>query len=107
MDSEKDEKGSSITLHAHGDGTYHTVSDNYGPYGSGRKEHPSIGHALMHIAKRHSEGDHFHIHATDDGKLTTHHVSEGERVQGPHDHKNLRALKQSLTKFLDEEGSED
>lgn len=100
---EEDLKGASTTITAHGDGTYHT---NHGEYGGKRVEHASIGAALMHIAKRHSEGDHAHVHATDDGKLTTHHVSEEGRVQGPHDHKNLRDLKRSLTEFLDEEGAE-
>jgi len=98
----KDEKGSSITLHAHGDGTYHTTN---GEYGGKRTDHASIGAALMHIAKRHSDGDHMHIQSTDQ-KLTTHHVAEGGKVQGPHDHANLRSLKQSLGKFLDEESKE-
>lgn len=95
-------KSSAITLHAHGDGTYHTTA---GEYGGKRTEHPSIGHALMHMAKMHSEGDHMHLHSTDSG-MVTHHVMEGGKVQGPHDHKNLRSLKQSLSKFLDEEGQE-
>lgn len=100
---EEDLKGAETTLTAHGDGTYHTQS---GYENRSRKEHASIGAALMHMAKKHSAGDHMHVHATEDGKLTTHHVEEGGKVQGPHDQKNLRALKQSMSKFLDEEGSE-
>jgi hypothetical protein len=98
-----EEKGSSITLHAHGDGTYHTTS---GPFGDGKRtEHPSIGHALMHIAQKHSEGDHFHAHATDDG-VTTHSVLEGGKVQGPEEHPTVRGLKRSLSDFLDSGESE-
>ena len=97
-----EQKTTSTTLHAHGDGTYHTTSD----YGGKRVEHASIGHALLHMAKKHSAEDHVHIHAHDDGSYTSHHVEEGGKVQGPHDHKNLRELKRSLSTFLDEEGLE-
>lgn len=104
MERRDDEKSSTISLHAHGDGTYHTMGG--GQYGDGKRtEHASIGHALMHIAKQHSEGDHMHVHSTDSG-VSTHHVMEGGKVQGPHDHENLRSLKQSLSKFIDEEGKE-
>lgn len=100
---QQNEKGSSITLHAHGDGTYHTTSE---PFGNGKRtEHPSIGHALMHIARRHSDGDHLHV-LSDDSGFTVHHVAEGGRVQGPHSPANMRELKQSLVRFLDEESTE-
>jgi len=114
--AESETKHSSISLHSHGDGTYHTHSparsgdgEGYGPVGErqpGRVEHKSIGAALMHIAKHHAVNDHMHVEGHEDG-FTTHHVREGGRVQGPHDHKNLRELKQHLVKFFDEEGEED
>lgn len=92
-----EEKGSSISLHAHGDGTYHTMGG--GMFGDGKRtEHGSIGHALMHIASKHSEGDHMHIHATDDG-LTTHRAMEGGKVQGPQEHKTVRDLKNAVGRF--------
>lgn len=101
----QEEKGSSISLHAHGDGTYHTQGDSWGPSGPSRVDHDSMGAALMHIASKHAEGDHMHILSHDDG-FTTHHVMEGGKVQGPHDHKNLRELKRAMSQFLDEEGQE-
>jgi hypothetical protein len=100
---QKDEKGSSITLHAHGDGTYHTTSESWG--GGKRTEHPSMGHALMHIASRHAEGDHVHILSDDDG-FTTHHVMEGGKVKGPHEHANRRELIGHLRQTLAESADE-
>jgi hypothetical protein len=52
-----------------------------------------------------ADGDHVHIHATDEG-YSMHTASEEGKVKGPHDHKNLRDLKKNLTQFLDEEGTE-
>src|ERR1700690_884061 len=107
-------KGHSITLTAHGDGTYHTQDEGHdGPYSlesgkrPGRVEHPSIGHALMHIAAKHgTEGDHVHVHAHEDG-FTTHHVKDGGKVQGPHESKTLAAVKKHLSDVVDEEGNEE
>ena len=93
-------KGSFTTLHAHGDGTFHTVNSE-----GRRTEHPQIGHALMHLAKMHSPGDHHHAVGDEDG-FTSHQVEEGGKVQGPHDHKNLGQLKKSMSQFFDEEGQE-
>lgn len=61
---------------------------------------------LAQLAKE-TGGDHFHVHATDDGKLTTHQVSAGGKVSGPHNQKNLGAVKASLSQFLDQQGQED
>ncbi len=55
----------------------------------------------MHMAKMHSDGDHMHVHSTDSG-ITTHHVMEGGKVQGPHEQASPKALKQSVSKFVDE-----
>lgn len=73
------------------------------------KEPTEVNPIRTHLAAMSKEagGDHFHIHATDDGRLVTHQVSAGSKVQGPHDQKNLRSVKQSLAKFLDEESQED
>ncbi len=88
-------------LHAHGDGTFHTVS----PEGE-RAEHPHLGHALMTMAKHH-EPEAKHMHAMSDGvEHTTHHVGEDGEVQGPHDHENIEAVKEHLGKFFDEEENE-
>jgi hypothetical protein len=65
----------------------------------------SIREHLAQMAKK-TGGDHFHVHATEDGKLITHQVEEGGKVQAPVEHKNLNSVKKSLAQFLDEEGSE-
>lgn len=111
----EESKASSISLHAHGDGTYHThtparscdgsctaAGARAAPWEGGptRKDHQSIGHALMHIAKKHAEGDHMHIHGHDDG-FTTHHVMEGSPVQGPHDPGTMRELKRHVAETMD------
>lgn len=88
--------GGHSELHSHGNGTYHTVTDGE------KAEHPSIGHALIHMGMRHEpEGAHSHVHHAEEGH-TSHHGKDGE-VSGPHDHENLEALKSHMGKFLDEE----
>ena len=89
------EKHSSTTLHAHGDGTYHTTQG----YESGRKEHPSFGHAVAHMAKNHAEGDHMHIEGHEDG-YTTHSVHDG-KVHGPEEHKTMGELKRHVADCMD------
>lgn len=95
------ESASHTTLHEHGDGTYHTEGHD-----GERTEHPHIGHALMHMAAKHSEGKHMHVHEGEDGEHTTHHVGEDGKVEGPHDHENIEAVKEHLGKFFDEEEHE-
>lgn len=75
------EGGMSSTLHDHGDGTFHTVSHD-----GAEEQHPSIGHALMHIASQHSEGKHVHAHHDGGGKITSHHVGHMGGVEGPTEH---------------------
>lgn len=94
--------GSSVTLHDHGDGTYHTEHE-----GGERVEHPHLGHALVHIAHHHEPtGKHSHIHHHAEGGHTSHHVDEQGNIEGPHDHENLEALKSHMDQFLNEEGQE-
>jgi hypothetical protein len=100
-EEEQGGEGAPITLHAHGDGSYHTETED-----GEREEHPHIGHALMHMAHHH-DPDAKHMHVHHDGEaMTTHHVGEDGMVQGPHDHENLEALKDHMDQFLDEEGHE-
>ena len=106
-------KHGSISVHVHGDGSFHSFSparsEGSGFYGGekepGRVEHPSIGHLLMHIASKHAPDDHFHVHAHEDG-FTTHHVHEGGKVSGPHEHESLTGVKRQLSEF-NEQGLED
>lgn len=95
------ESGSSTSLHSHGDGSFHTEG------GAGeRTEHPSLGHALMHMAHQHApEGKHVHVHSSG-GMHSMHTVDDNGDNQGPHDHGNLEELKSSMDQFLGEEGQE-
>jgi len=103
MDTPK--KSSSMTLHAHGDGTYHTV-----PGGSfdqeGRVEHETFGHAVMHMAKHHAPRgeDHIHVNGHENG-YRVHHTADGSKPK-MHDAKNIREMKKTISNFLDEEGAE-
>ena len=38
-----------------------------------------------------------------EGGITSHHVGEDGKVEGPHDHENTEALKEHMGKFFDEE----
>lgn len=102
-------KGTSVTLHAHGDGSYttqeHGHPQEYSHSGKdlGRVEHPSFGHALMHIAKHHGpEGEHMHIHGHAEG-YTSHNVKEDGDVEGPHEHERIGALKSHVADCMEEE----
>jgi hypothetical protein len=89
------------TLHDHGDGTFHSEGHD-----GVREEHPDLGHALMHVAHQHApEGKHMHIHH-DGMMMHSHGVNEASEHEGTHDHENIEELKESMGKFLDEEGQE-
>ena len=92
--------GMMTELHDHGNGSYHTV------HAGKTTQHPHLGHALMHIAKMHEpEADHVHAMGDDEG-FTVHGVQAGGKVSGPHNPANIKALKASMGKFLDEEAQE-
>lgn len=77
------ETGDSSELKAHGDGRYTTKT------GGSETEHPSLGHALVHLAGHHEpEGDHVHMHHDGLGGVTSHHSKDGGEVQGPHEHES-------------------
>ena len=90
-----------ISLHPHGDGTYHTMQGKE----PGRVEHDSFGAAVAHMAKHHAEGSHMHIEDTEDG-YQSHHKSASGKVSGPHDHANLQECKRAMTQFFNEEEHE-
>lgn len=93
-------KTSHSTLHAHGDGTYHTTS---GDYEGERTEHAEIGAALIHLHRLHGQDDAMHIHGHGDG-YTTHHTIDGGKVQGPHNHKTIHELKRHIQDAMEGEG---
>ena len=96
-----DSGASDISIHGHGDGSYHTESGD-----EARVEHPDLSHALAHIA-HHEEpgGKHFHIHS-EGGVHRSHGIDENGEHEGPHDHQNLEELKDHMDQFLSEEERE-
>ena len=92
-------KSGRTSIEAHGDGTYHSESG----YGMDRVEHPTFGHLVAHLALKHSAGEHLHV--MKNSPMVSHGVKDG-KMHGPHDHKNLEALKKEITKFFTEEEAE-
>ena len=90
----------STTLHDHGDGTFHTESED-----GERTEHPHIGHALMHMAGKHDGGMHHMTSSDGMGDMKSHSTMGGE-VDGPHDYQNIEQAKNALSQFFNEEESE-
>ena len=68
---------------------------------------PEPGGVHEHLAAMHAQmgGKHMHVHS-DGFNHTTHQVGEDGKVEGPHDHENIDALKEHMGKFLDEEAQE-
>lgn len=90
------------TLVSRGDGTHHIEHED-----GSMSEHPHIGHALMHLAGKHSDGKHHHTHSDGMGGGHTVHTSEhGGEPEGPHDHENLESVKKGMDQFFNEEENE-
>jgi hypothetical protein len=89
-------KGHMHEVHAHGDGTFHTIAHD-----GTRTEHPHFGHMVAHLAKHHATDDHMHIHGHEDG-FTTHHMVDG-KTHGPHHHETMGALKRHVADTMDGE----
>lgn len=68
--------------------------------GDGIQEHLKAIHEKM------GGGKHLHAHHDGMGNYTSHQVHEDGKVEGPHDHENLEALKHHMGKFFDEEEHE-
>lgn len=66
------------------------------------------GSVHEHLMAMHNEmgGRHMHVHQKDENTVTTHHVDEDGKVQGPHDHANMEQLRAHMDKFLGEEEHE-
>jgi hypothetical protein len=96
-------EGEGTTTITHkGDGT-HSIQHHDGE----TSEHPSMGHAAMHLAMKHDGGDaHGHIHAHDGG-ATTHHVGMDGEVQGPHEHGSVEEGMGHLASAMEGGGGEE
>jgi hypothetical protein len=96
--------GEHSELHPHDDGTAHTITSD-----GEKTEHPSIHHALVHMAAHHGPGEkHMMVHHMGGLVVTTHHAGADGEVQGPHEHdaNNLEGLKDHMDRFLNEEERE-
>jgi len=91
--------GSHMTIHDHGDGSYHTESHE-----GEKTDHASIHEALSHAGAKMVGGKHMHVHH-DGMSMHSGHSDDSGQTEG-HDHENLDALKSSMDQFLDEEGKE-
>lgn len=93
---------SKTEIHDNGDGTFHTKSHD-----GEETEHPHVGHMLMHLAAKHAEGKHMHMHH-DGTSMVSHHVGEDGEVQGPDEHGSTQDAMDHMGKVMDgQEGMED
>lgn len=95
--------GEHYEIHPQEDGSAHVIT----PDGE-KSEHPSMHHAAVHVMAHHGVGEHhMAVHHMPGGESsTTNHAGSDGAVQGPHDHSNLEALKDHMSKFLSEEEME-
>jgi hypothetical protein len=92
-------EGGGSELHAHGDGSYHSVIDG------AKTEHPSIGHALVHMAAHH-EPEGTHVHAHHDGmSVKMHHAADGGDPQAS-EHESPEEAGQHMASVMNGEGGE-
>lgn len=90
--------GGHYEIHPHSDGTAHSVS----PDGES-KQHPSVHHALAHIAGHHEpDGAHSIVHHHEAGH-TSHHA-KGGKVEGPVEHQDLEGVKEKMAEVSGEDG---
>lgn len=90
-------------LISNGDGT-HAIEHEDGS----QTQHPHIGHALMTLAGKHSDGMHHHVHHDGmGGKFTAHTSEHGGDAEGPHEHDNVESVKSGLANFFNENTGSD
>jgi len=96
---QKGEEQTVITHHS--DGT-HTTQHADGS----AEEHPDHLHMLASLGHKISGGDKHHVVQDKGDTYSQHGVHEDGEHYGTHDHGNIAELKDSMGKFLDEEGQE-
>jgi hypothetical protein len=93
--------GESMTIHKVGQDAFHTSHSD-----GTEEDHPDHLHMATHVmSKMGPEGKHAAAHS-DGMEMKSHGVGESGEHDGTHDHGNIEELKDSMGKFLDEEGSE-
>jgi hypothetical protein len=71
-DNQHSEGKNTHELEDHGDGTFSTHHPEHGS-----QEHPTLGHALAHMAHHHAEDGHKHMHIHHDGETVHSHAAGG------------------------------
>ena len=98
--SEKDSIGK-VTVHDHGDGTFHTEHED-----GSRVEHPDVTHMAAHLMAHHSPGDkHMAMSHDGMGNMTAHHADENGEVHGPHEG-DTEAMAAKMHEVMGEDGGE-
>jgi hypothetical protein len=93
----KDGGGSETTIMHNGDGSHSVM------HADGEKtEHPTIGHAMMAIHGKQSDGEGHHMEVHPHGGATTHHVDMAGMVSGPHEHQDGNAAAEHIRSMVDE-----
>ena len=84
------------TLVSRGDGS-HSIEHEDGT----QTDHPHIGHALMHLAGKHSDGKHHHAHSDGmGGPVTTHKSEHGGEPEGPNEHENAESAAEEMKEMM-------
>lgn len=92
--------GESMTIHKVGQDAFHTSHSD-----GTEMDHPDHLHMATHVmSKMGTEGKHFGAHS--DGMEMKGHGVDDAGEHSDHDASNIETLKDSMGKFLDEEGSE-
>jgi hypothetical protein len=94
--------GGESTIRANGDGSFKTSG------AGGEQDHPTLGHALMHVAHEH-EPESKHMHISHDGlSMKSHGISESGEHDGPHDHDDVEGVKNHVDSMMgnSEDGDE-
>jgi hypothetical protein len=92
VEGEHEDGGEAMSLHSHGDGTFHTEP--------GGEEHPTLGHALMHMAHS-NEPESKHMHISHDGlSLKSHGINEAGEHDGPHEHDDVEGVKNHVDSMM-------
>lgn len=99
-DQGHEDDGNSVSIHSHGDGTYHTE------HGGEKVEHPSHGHALIHAAKAHAEEGHKHFVAHHDGEMMHSHGHDGGETES-RDHEDDQGAHQHMDEVMGDGDGED
>ena len=93
-------EGEHSELHAHGDGSYHTI------HGGKEEQHPDLGHALTHLGHANEGGKHMHVHH-DGGAMHTHAIDENGQHGETEMHDTPEEAGEAVTRGMGGESMDD